>query len=85
MALAITLGAALVCGAGWFLLAWLVMNEAAGDAAGEALGVAFGILIVASVIGALRSFARRAPATDAPARSNTGRSSDSGEGSENPS
>lgn len=59
MALALTLGAAVVCGFGWFLLAWRVMHETAGDAAGEALGVTFGILIVASVIGALRSFGRK--------------------------
>ena len=60
MGLVITVGAAVICGAGWFLLSKLVMHEAAGDAFGEALGVAFGVLIVASVIGALRSFARRA-------------------------
>lgn len=75
MALALTIGAALVCGFGWFLLAWRVMHETAGDAAGEALGVAFGILIVASVIGALRGFARKGGA-------GTG---DSGEDPENPS
>jgi hypothetical protein len=85
MALAITLGAALICGSGWFLLSRLVMNEAAGDAAGEALGVAFGVLIVASVIGALRSFARRDSAANGPAGSHAVRSSDSGEDSENPS
>lgn len=68
MALALTLGAALAGGVGWFLLARLVMHESAGDAAGEALGVAFGVLIVASVVGALRTAARRAaessPSTD---------------------
>lgn len=59
MALAFTLGVAVVGGVGWFLLAWLVMNESAGDAGGEGLGVAFGVLIVLSVIGALRAAARR--------------------------
>lgn len=55
MALALTLGAAVVGGVGWFLLGWLVVHEPAGNAAGEGLGVAFGVLIVASVIGAVAS------------------------------
>jgi integral membrane sensor domain MASE1 len=59
MALAFTLGVALVGGIGWFLLSWLTMREPAGNAAGEALGVAFGALIVASVIGAIRAARRR--------------------------
>jgi hypothetical protein len=58
----ITFGAAVICGAGWFLLSKLGMHEAAGDALGEALGVALGVLIVVSVVGALRGFARRTPA-----------------------
>jgi hypothetical protein len=60
MGLVITVGAAVICGAGWFLLSKQVMHETVGDAFGEAVGVAFGVLIVVSVIGALRSFTRRA-------------------------
>jgi hypothetical protein len=59
MALAFTLGAAVAGGLGWFLIAWLVVHEPAGDAVGEALGVAFGVLIVTSVVGAVRAAARR--------------------------
>jgi hypothetical protein len=59
MGLVITVGAAVVCGAAWFVVSWLVIKEPAGDAVGEAFGVAFGVLIVVSVVGALRAFSRR--------------------------
>ena len=65
MGLVITVGAAVVCGAAWFLVSWLVIKEPAGDAVGEAFGVAFGVLIVVSVIGALRAFSRRSDAAPA--------------------
>ena len=42
-------------GAGWFLLAHYVMGEPVGDATGETLGVMLALLLVASVIGAVRS------------------------------
>jgi hypothetical protein len=70
MALAVTLGAAVIGGVGWFLLGWLVVHEPAGDAAGEGLGVAFGVLIVASVIGAVAS--RRSSGTADPTDANNG-------------
>lgn len=42
-------------GVGWFFLSWAVIDTPAADAAGEAIGVVFALLIVASVIGAIRS------------------------------
>jgi hypothetical protein len=49
-------GAAIVLlGAGWFLLAHYVMGETVRDATGESLGVMLALLLVASVIGAVRS------------------------------
>lgn len=62
--------------AGWFCLAWLVLDEGAGDAVNEALGVAFGLLILVSVVGAIRK-TRATPAEDEPA--------DSGDDPEKPS
>ena len=59
LSLALTGAIVVVGGAGWFLLSWIVMGEPAGDAAGEALGVGFGMLIVVSVVGAVRGFARK--------------------------
>lgn len=42
-------------GVGWFVLSRLVMGETTGDAIGEGLGVMLALLVVASVVGAIRS------------------------------
>ncbi|NUT36100.1 MAG: hypothetical protein HOV79_23840 [Hamadaea sp.] len=60
LSLAAIAAAAIACGVGWLALSWLVMHETVRDAAGEALGVVFGVLILISVIGAVRGYARRA-------------------------
>ena len=42
-------------GVGWFALSHVVMGTATGDAVAEALGVVLALLVVASVVGAVRS------------------------------
>lgn len=48
----------LALAAGWFTMSHVAMKTPVSDALGEALGVALGLLMLASVVGALRS-ARR--------------------------
>jgi hypothetical protein len=40
---------------GWFTMSYLLMHNTVADALGEALGVGLGLLVVASVVGAVRS------------------------------
>jgi hypothetical protein len=54
---AVLLGGVVIAalGLGWFVLSHGVMHTSIGDAAGEALGVMLALLVVASVVGAVRS------------------------------
>jgi hypothetical protein len=44
-----------VLGFGWFALSHFIMKTATTDAVGEAVGVMLSLLVVASIIGAVRS------------------------------
>jgi hypothetical protein len=48
-----------VLGFGWFALSHVVMGTTTGDALVEALGVMLGLLVVASVVGAVRTSRHR--------------------------
>jgi hypothetical protein len=39
----------------WFFIAWLALDRHVLDAAGESVGSAFLLLVIASVVGAIRS------------------------------
>jgi hypothetical protein len=55
LTLAVGGGTVLLLAAGWFMLSHLVMGTDTGDAIGESLGVALALLVVASIVGAIRS------------------------------
>jgi hypothetical protein len=55
LTLALGGGTVLLLAVGWFVLSHLVMGTTTGDAIGESLGVALALLVVASIVGAIRS------------------------------